>query len=188
MWDAATGGGSSRVPAGGRLAAGQPASAAPGRRSADCHLPAAGTCTARLRGFPCLPVPARQPHSTIPPPHCPPALPAGTPTGLFVGDCGFTCCWYDGALEQLAVGTDRGIVHALDLGLLPRSAGVPPAPAPAAAAAAPEPAGAAAAAAAAVAVPLAEQLARLPLDDDGRVIVAAAPGAAPAKPEPEPGS
>lgn len=50
----------------------------------------------------------------------PVTLHAGTPTGLFVGDCGFTCCWYDSSLEQLAVGTDRGIVHALDLGLVPR--------------------------------------------------------------------
>lgn len=41
-------------------------------------------------------------------------------TGLFVGDCGFTCCWMDGVLDQLAVGTDRGIVHALDMGLNPQ--------------------------------------------------------------------
>ena len=45
---------------------------------------------------------------------------AGMSTGLFVGDCGFTCCWMDGVLDQLAVGTDRGIVHALDMGLNPR--------------------------------------------------------------------
>lgn len=44
----------------------------------------------------------------------------GAQTGLFVGDCGFTCCWYDSVVDQLAVGTDRGIVHALDLGLQPR--------------------------------------------------------------------
>jgi WD40 repeat protein len=50
----------------------------------------------------------------------------GMPTGLFVGDCGFTCCWMDGCLDQLAVGTDRGIVHALDLGVTPRGmAGAP---------------------------------------------------------------
>lgn len=59
------------------------------------------------------------------------------PTGLFVGDCGFTTCWYDSAREQLAVGTDRGIVHALDLGLVPRSM---PSAAPATAAAAAHPA------------------------------------------------
>ncbi|KAL4419894.1 hypothetical protein ABPG75_006992 [Micractinium tetrahymenae] len=44
----------------------------------------------------------------------------GAPTGLFVGDCGFTCCWYNSAQEQLCIGTDRGIVHCLDLGLVPR--------------------------------------------------------------------
>lgn len=69
-----------------------------------------------------------QPHL---PPTClaspPPATcHAGMPTGLFVGDCGFTCCWLDGVLDQLAVGTDRGIVHALDLGVAPRGmAGAP---------------------------------------------------------------
>ena len=70
----------------------------------------------------------------------------GAQTGLFVGDCGFTCCWYDGGLEQLAVGTDRGIVHSLDLALQPRSM-------PAAAFASPNQLPEPAAAAAAVAEP-----------------------------------
>ncbi|KAL4430377.1 hypothetical protein ABPG77_002183 [Micractinium sp. CCAP 211/92] len=71
----------------------------------------------------------------------------GATTGLFVGDCGFTCCWYNAAQEQLCIGTDRGIVHCLDLGLVPRglaaaayAAAEPAGPAEAASAAA-EPAG-----------------------------------------------
>ncbi|KAI3425286.1 hypothetical protein D9Q98_009053 [Chlorella vulgaris] len=56
----------------------------------------------------------------------------GAITGMFVADCGFTCSWYDDELEQLAVGTDRGIVHSLDLGLQPRSMPVAAAHTPAA--------------------------------------------------------
>lgn len=85
----------------------------------------AGTPSAALAAaaLTCCPSPAH-------PPAC-----AGMPTGLFVGDCGFTCCWLDGVLDQLAVGTDRGIVHALDLGVAPRGMAGAPLASPALAAA-----------------------------------------------------
>jgi WD40 repeat protein len=47
----------------------------------------------------------------------------GALEGVFVGDCGLTCCHYDSATESLVLGTDRGVVHFVDAALAPAGAG-----------------------------------------------------------------
>lgn len=34
--------------------------------------------------------------------------------GIFVSDCGLTCCFYDSLTECIVAGTDRGVVHFID--------------------------------------------------------------------------
>lgn len=38
----------------------------------------------------------------------------GALLGVFVSDCGLTCCHYDSVNESIVAGTDRGIVHFID--------------------------------------------------------------------------
>jgi hypothetical protein len=101
-----------------------------------CCLHCAASCMAALH-LVALYLPLPLPAVCIAWPTClvvsAPSVPfTGAITGMFVADCGFTCSWYDDELEQLAVGTDRGIVHSLDLGLQPRSMPVAAAHTPAA--------------------------------------------------------
>jgi WD40 repeat protein len=38
----------------------------------------------------------------------------GASLGIFVSDCGLTCCHYDSVHDSIVAGTDRGIVHFID--------------------------------------------------------------------------
>ena len=41
----------------------------------------------------------------------------GELSGVFVSDCGLTCCHYDSVTECIVAGTDRGVVHFIDASL-----------------------------------------------------------------------